>query len=172
MSSSPVIEQFTKANEAYADVYAKKGQIHHVPGKKVAVVACMDCRMDPAKILGLEEGDAHVIRNAGGLARDSLRSIIVSQQLLQTDTVVILQHTTCGMQTFTNDKLYEKLQEKFGADAKDIDFQPFPDMTLDESVKKDIQVLRSSPFIPKENPIYGYIWDAHTGKLNLVEASV
>src|SRR5262245_45314587 len=107
------------------------GDLPARPAKRLAVVACMDARLDPARALGLELGDAHVIRNAGGLARDALRSLVISQQLLGTREVVILQHTDCGMVKFRNEELYERL----GDEAREIDFMPFSD--LDQSVRDD-----------------------------------
>src|ERR1700738_2368299 len=97
-----VIQEFLTANQAYAAQF-NKGDLPLPPGRKVAVLACMDARLDPARILGLEEGDAHVIRNAGGRAADALRSLIISEQLLGTNTIVILHHTDCGMLTFTDE---------------------------------------------------------------------
>ena len=132
------------------------------PAKRVAVVACMDARLDPAGALGLELGDAHVIRNAGGLARDALRSLVISQQLLGTREVVILHHTDCGMLKFENEDLYSKL----GEEAREIDFLPFSD--LDESVRNDIQFLRDSPLIPDDISIRGFVYDVKTGKVREV----
>src|SRR2546422_2468071 len=96
-----VIQEFTGANERYAATF-QKGNLPLPPARKVAVLACMDARLDPARVLGLEEGDAHVIRNAGGRAADALRSLIISEQLLGTNTIVIIHHTDCGMLTFSN----------------------------------------------------------------------
>jgi carbonic anhydrase len=133
------------------------------PAKRLAVVACMDTRLDPVRGLGLELGDAHVIRNAGGLAREALRSLVISQQLLGTREVVILHHTECGMLTFKNEDLYERL----GAEAREIDFQPFSD--LDESVRNDIRFLKDSPLIPDDVSIRGFVYDVKTGTVREVE---
>src|SRR5579859_1574288 len=105
-----VVDEFLHANQAYAANF-KKGDLPLPPGRKVAVLACMDARLDPARILGLEEGDAHVIRNAGGRAADALRSLVISEQLLGTETIVIIHHTDCGMLTFSNDFLHEKIKQ-------------------------------------------------------------
>src|SRR5271165_4333446 len=110
-----VVQEFLNANEAYAANF-KKGDLPLPPGRKVAVLACMDARLDPARILGLEEGDAHVIRNAGGRAADALRSLVISEQLLGTKTIVILHHTDCGMLTFTDDALHTKIKQELHAD--------------------------------------------------------
>lgn len=133
------------------------------PGRKVAVLACMDARLDPARILGLEEGDAHVIRNAGGRAADAVRSLVISEQLLGTNTIVILHHTDCGMLTFTNEQLHTKLKQELHADGDHIAFLPFND--LEQSVRDDIAFLRSSPLIPQSIEIAGFIYDVKTGKL-------
>jgi carbonic anhydrase len=133
------------------------GDLPAEPIKRVAVVACMDARLDPLPALGLDLGDAHVIRNAGGLAREALRSLVLSQQLLGTREVVILHHTDCGMLTFENEELYERL----GDAAREIDFMPFSD--LDQSVRDDVQFLKDSPLIPDEIPIRGFVHDVKTG---------
>src|SRR5437763_12545653 len=141
-----VIQEFLKANEEYASHF-QKGDLPLPPGRKVAVLACMDARLDPARILGLEEGDAHVIRNAGGRAADALRSLIISEQLLGTNTIVILHHTDCGMLTFTDDAIHEKVKKELSADADHIAFLPFKD--LQQSVRDDVAFLRSSSLIPQ-----------------------
>ena len=105
----------------------------------------MDARLIPSRALGLEEGDAHVIRNAGGLARDALRSLVISQQLLGTREIVVIHHTDCGMLTFTNEQLQAKVRTELGADASAIDFQPFED--LEQSVADDVAFLRESPLL-------------------------
>ena len=157
-----VIQEFLQANEAYASQF-QKGDLPLPPGRKVAVLACMDARLDPARVLGLEEGDAHVIRNAGGRAADALRSLVISEQLLGTTTIVILHHTDCGMLTFTNEQIHEKIKQELHADADHIAFLPFKD--LEQSVRDDIAFLRHSPLIPTQIEIVGFIYDVHTGKL-------
>jgi carbonic anhydrase len=157
-----VTDELIQANENYAATF-DKGDLPIPPAKKVAVVACMDARLIPTRALGLEEGDAHVIRNAGGLARDALRSLVISQQLLGTREVVILHHTECGMLTFKNEDLYERL----GAEARDIDFQPFSD--LDQSVRDDVRFLEGSPLIPDDVSIRGFVYDVKTGTVREVE---
>ena len=138
------------------------------PGRKVAAVVCMDARIDPARALGLEEGDSHVIRNAGGLVTDdALRSLIISEQLLGTQEIVVVHHTDCGMLTFTNDVIHSKLKDTFGQDASSIDFLPFGD--LEESVRRDIAKIKASPFIPESFPVTGFIYDVKTGKINKVD---
>jgi len=127
----------------------------------------MDARIDPARILGLEEGDAHVIRNAGGRASvDAIRSLVISQQLLGTNTVVVIHHTDCGMLTFSNADLRTKLKQELKADADHIDFLPFKD--LEQSVRDDIATLKASPLIPDNVDISGFIYDVKSGKLSPV----
>jgi carbonic anhydrase len=157
-----VIQDFIEANKRYAATF-QKGDLPLPPAKKVAIVTCMDARIHPARILGLEEGDAHVIRNAGGRTAEALRSLIISEQLLGTTAIVVIHHTDCGMLTFENAELQRQLQEKFGADASGIDFLPFSD--LEQSVRDDIALLRASPFIPADIEIAGFIYDVHTGRL-------
>jgi len=157
-----VTDELLKANESYAAGF-DKGELPSPPAKRVAVVACMDSRLIPTKALGLEEGDAHVIRNAGGLAKDALRSLVISQQLLGTQEVVILHHTECGMLSFTNEDLYEKLDDE----AREIDFLPFSD--LEQSVRDDIQFLEESPLIPDNVSIRGFVYDVKTGRVREVE---
>mgnify|MGYP001382835248 CR=1 FL=1 len=159
----PVLPELLAANERYAASFTK-GHLPMPPGRKVAILTCMDARLDPAKFLGLEEGDAHVIRNAGGRAdADALRSLVISQQLLGTREVVVIHHSDCGMLTFSNDDLRKLLKERFGADAGNTDFLPFSD--LEKSVRDDVATLRGSPFIPKDIPITGFIYDVQSGRL-------
>ncbi|GCE16121.1 beta-class carbonic anhydrase [Tengunoibacter tsumagoiensis] len=160
-----VVNEFIEANHIYAAQF-QKGSLPLPPGRKVAVLACMDARLDPARILGLEEGDAHVIRNAGGRAADALRSLIISEQLLGTQTIVIIHHTDCGMLTFSDDGIHHKIKQELHADADHIAFLPFTD--LEQSVRDDIAFLQGSPLIPDSIEIKGFIYDVTTGKLHTV----
>src|SRR3954470_9804457 len=157
------LDEVRAANDNYAAGFAK-GDLPMPPGRKLAVVACMDARIDPAKVLGLEEGDAHVIRNAGGRAADALRSLIISQQLLGTNEVIVVHHTDCGMLTFDNATLQGICRERLDADASDIDFLPFGD--LEQSVRDDVELIRSSDLIPDDIVIRGFVYDVKTGALN------
>src|SRR6266513_34029 len=161
-----VVQEFLEANEDYARNF-QKGHLPMPPARHVAVLTCMDARIDPARLLGLEEGDAHVIRNAGGRAsEDAIRSLVISEQLLGTNTVVVIHHTDCGMLTFSNEDLRGKLKQELHVDAGNIDFLPFRD--LEQSVRNDVAKLKSSPLIPDNVDISGYIYDVRTGKLHPV----
>jgi carbonic anhydrase len=161
-----VTDEFLDANTAYASSFAK-GDLPMPPGRKTAVLVCMDARIDPAKALGLEEGDAHVIRNAGGLATpDAIRSLIISYKLLGTREFVVIHHTDCGMLTFTNEQLRAQLQRDLGADASAIDFLPFGD--VDESVRRDVATIRSSPLLPRDIPVRGFVYEVGSGRLREV----
>jgi carbonic anhydrase len=154
------------ANEAYAANFAK-GDLPMPPGRQFAVLVCMDARIDPARALGLHEGDAHVIRNAGGRASDdALRSLIISYKLLGTRAFLVIHHTDCGMLTFSNDQLRDMLKQDMSADASSIDFLPFSD--LEQSVRDDVATIRSSPLIPNDIPVDGFIYDVRTGRLQAV----
>jgi carbonic anhydrase len=158
-----VVQEFLEANEAYAKTF-QKGQLPMPPARRVAVLTCMDARLDPARLLGLEEGDAHVIRNAGGRAsEDAIRSLVISEQLLGTNTVVVIHHTDCGMLTFSNDDLRTKIRQDLKADADHIDFLPFKD--LEQSVRDDVATIKASPLIPKNVEVSGYIYDVKSGRL-------
>lgn len=157
-----VIDEFKQANGQYAAQF-QKGNLPMPPARKVAIVTCMDARLDPARFLGLEEGDAHVIRNAGGRAEDALRSLVISEQLLGTNTVVVIHHTDCGMLTFSNNELRTKLKQDLHADADSIDFLPFGD--LEQSVRDDVATIKNSPLIPDSIAVSGFIYDVRSGRL-------
>jgi carbonic anhydrase len=157
-----VVHEVTEANERYASGFAK-GDLPAPPGKKFAVVTCMDARLDPARFLGLEEGDAHVIRNAGGLVNDeTIRSLVISHHLLGTEEAVVIGHSGCGMLTFTNADLHEKL----GPESESIDFEPFPDVA--ERVRQSIETIRSHPLLPDSFGASGFVYDVETGRIEPV----
>ncbi len=159
-------QDFLKANESYAATF-QKGHLPMPPARRVAVLTCMDARLHPARFLGLEEGDAHIIRNAGGRASDdAIRSLVISQQLLGTITVVVIHHTDCGMLTFSNADLRAKLRKELDSNADHIDFLPFKD--LEQSVRDDVATIKASPLIPKNIEVSGFIYDVRTGKLSPV----
>src|SRR5690348_9866618 len=156
------------ANEEFQQSF-RDGDKPTPPAKKVAIVTCMDARIHPEKALGLEIGDAHMIRNAGGRASDdALRSLVISSRLLGTTRFAVIHHTDCGMLTFTNDDLRARLREETGADASHVDFLPFRD--LEQSVRDDVSAILASPFIADSIPVSGYIYDVHTGAVTQVVA--
>src|SRR3954468_14715596 len=156
------IQQLEHANEQYAATFAK-GALPMPPGRRFAVVTCMDARLDPAKFLGLEEGDAHVIRNAGGLVNDeTIRSLVISHHLLGTEEAVVIGHTDCGMLTFTNDDLHGKL----GPESESIDFEPFPDVA--ERVRQSVETIRTHPLLPDAFGASGFVYDVRTGRIDSV----
>ena len=157
-----VVDEVTAANERYASGFAK-GELPMPPGRRFAVVTCMDARLDPAGFLGLEEGDAHVIRNAGGLVNDeTVRSLLISHHLLGTQEAVVIGHTDCGMLTFTNSDVHEKL----GPESEGIDFQPFPDVA--ERVRQSVETIRSHPLLPDSFEASGFVYDVRSGRIEPV----
>jgi len=157
-----VVEEIRGANERYASGF-DKGSLPVPPGRKFAVVTCMDARLDPARFLGLEEGDAHVIRNAGGLVNDdAIRSLVISHHLLGTQEAIVIGHRGCGMLTFENEDLHERL----GPESKSIDFQPFDD--LDESVRESVRRIESSALLPDSFTATGFVYDVATGRIEPV----
>lgn len=157
-----VVDEVTTANESYASGFAK-GELPMPPGRKFVVVTCMDARLDPARFLGLEEGDAHVIRNAGGLVNDeTIRSLVISHHLLGTEEALVIGHTECGMLTFTNDDVHGKL----GPESESIDFQPFSD--LEERVRQSVDAIRAHPLLRDSFGATGFVYDVRSGRLELV----
>jgi carbonic anhydrase len=160
-----VTDELLANNEAYASRF-DKGELPLPPSKKVAVVACMDARLDPARVLGLEEGDAHVIRNAGGVVTDDeIRSLAISQRLLGTEEIVLIHHTDCGMLTFSDDDFKRSIQEETGI-KPEWAAEAFGD--LDEDVRQSIARIKASPFIPRKDAIRGFVYEVETGKLREV----
>jgi carbonic anhydrase len=160
------IDELLQANAGYAKTF-NRGDLATPPRRKLAIVTCMDARILPSRAFGLEEGDAHVIRNAGGRTKDALRSLVISQRLLGTNEIAVIHHTECGMLSFTNRDLYAKVKQDLGADASAIDFLPFSD--LEESVRQDVSLLLSSPLISPDVTIRGFIYDVHSGSLKEVQ---
>ena len=150
--------------ERYASSF-DKADLPLPPARKLAVVACMDARLLPTKVLGLEEGDAHVIRNAGGVVTDdAIRSLSISQRLLGTEEIVLIHHTDCGMLTFTDDEFRRSIQDDTGVKPSWA-AETFPD--LDEDVRQSIARIKASPFIPRKN-VRGFVYDVETGGLREV----
>jgi carbonic anhydrase len=150
--------------EQYASNF-DKGDLPMPPGRKLAVVACMDARLIPTKVLGLQEGDAHVIRNAGGVVTDdTIRSLAISQHKLGTEEIVLIHHTDCGMLTFKDDDFREELQDETGVKPSWA-AESFSD--VDRDVRQSIERIRKSPFVPKKN-VRGFVYEVETGKLREV----
>jgi carbonic anhydrase len=152
-------------NEAYAASY-DKSDLPGPPARKVAVLACMDARLHPAAMLGLEEGDAHVIRNAGGVVTDdALRSLAISQHELGTEEIVLIHHTRCGMLTFTDEEFERKLERETG-DRPEWRAHTFSD--LEQSVRESIARIKASPFVPRTDSVRGFVYEVETGRLREV----
>ncbi len=163
MSVTDELLQNAKSYEASFD----KGDLPMPPGRKIAVVACMDARLNPYGLLGLQEGDAHVIRNAGGvITDDEIRSLAISQRLLGTEEIVLIHHTDCGMLTFTDSEFKATLQADTGV-TPDWDCETFSD--LDADVKQSIARIQASPFIPKKDSVRGFVYEVETGHLREVK---
>jgi carbonic anhydrase len=151
-------------NARYAEGFT--GPLPLPPAKHIAVLACMDARLNVYAILGLAEGEAHVIRNAGGVVTDDeIRSLAISQRLLGTREVLLIHHTDCGMLTFTDDGFKRAIQEETGIKPSWA-AEAFPD--LDEDVRQSIARIKASPFIPHKDSVRGFVFDVATGKLNEV----
>jgi len=162
-----VTDELLAANQSYAADF-DKGDLPLPPARRVAVLACMDARLDPARVLGLAEGDAHVIRNAGGVASDdAIRSLVISQRLLGTREIVVIHHTDCGMVTFTDDAVKQQILDDTGL-RPSFALEAFPDETDD--VRHTIRRITANPFIPHTDAVRGFVYDVRTGQLNEVTA--
>jgi carbonic anhydrase len=163
-----VLEEVVAANESYVSDF-DKGSLPMPPGRRFAVLTCMDARIDPARALGLEEGDAHVIRNAGGIASDdALRSLVISHHLLGTQEAFVIGHTDCGMLTFQNEDIRELLRERQGVDATHVDFQPFP--SCKERVQASARRIRESALLPENFGVHAFVYDVATGRIENAES--
>jgi carbonic anhydrase len=163
-----VTDELLENAERYAESF-DKGDLPLPPGKKIAVVACMDARLNPYGLLGIEEGDAHVIRNAGGVVTDDeIRSLAISQRLLGTEEILLIHHTDCGMLTFTDDDFKKSVQDDTGI-KPEWAAESFTD--LDEDVRQSIARIQASPFIPNKDSIRGFVYEVETGRLREVDAA-
>src|ERR1700761_1095588 len=157
-------DEYLRNNQAYAAQFS--GPLPLPPASHVAVVACMDARLNVYAILGLKEGEAHVIRNAGGVVTDDeIRSLAISQRLLGTTEIILIHHTDCGMLTFTDDDFKRSIEAETGIKPAWA-AEAFPD--LDDDVRQSVARIKASPFIPHQNAIRGFVFDVATGKLNEV----
>jgi carbonic anhydrase len=162
----PTIDELVDNAKAYANDF-DRGELAMPPAKRVAIVACMDARLNPYGLLGLEEGDAHIIRNAGGvITDDEIRSLAISQRLLGTEEIMLIHHTDCGMLTFEDDGFRRQLQDETGI-KPEWAAEAFTD--LDEDVRQSIARIEASPFIPRKDQIRGFVYDVHSGGLREVE---
>ena len=181
----PVLEEVLAANAEYVTTFGDKSDLALPPGRRFAILTCMDARLDPAKYAGLSEGDAHVIRNAGGRASDdAIRSLVISYKLLGTAEWFVIHHSDCGMEFFTNDLMADLLAQSLetaalGPDGfhdigtgpgstagRDIDWLTIADRT--QSVVEDVRRIRTHPLVPSNIPIYGYVYNVRTGGLEEV----
>jgi carbonic anhydrase len=185
---SKILTEVLSANEAYASTFGEKANLALPPARGFAILTCMDARLDPAKYAGLSEGDAHVIRNAGGRASDdAIRSLVISYKLLGTKEFFVIHHTDCGMLFFTNDVMrgllassletavlthdgFKDIGKGSGSTAAEfIEWLTIKDQA--QSVVSDVTRIRTNPLVPKSIPIYGYIYDVHSGRLIEVPAA-
>lgn len=179
---SKVLNEVLAANQNYVAQFGEKGKLPMPPGRRFAILTCMDARLDPAKYAGLSEGDAHVIRNAGGRASDdAIRSLVISHKLLGTNEWFVIHHTDCGMETFTNEIISGLLKENLesatidekgwrnikngggSSEGKYINWLTISN--LEESVLSDVKRIRNHPLVSKTVTIYGYIFDVRSGKI-------
>jgi carbonic anhydrase len=154
------LDNILSANEEFSKDF-KHGNLPIPPSRKVAILACMDARLTVEDFLGLDTEDAHIIRNAGGIATDdAILSLIISHELLGTQEFLVVNHTDCGMLTFTDENLRKRLSEKYDTDSAGLKFYPFPD--LEANVKNQVDKIKSTPFLPKDIPVYGFVYDVRT----------
>lgn len=179
---SKILEEVLSANEEYVQTFGDKKDLALPPARRFAVLTCMDARLDPAKFLGLNEGDTHVIRNAGGRASDdAIRSLVISYKLLGTQEFFVIHHTNCGMEFFTNEVIGDLLEKSLetavldengfhdvgttpgSSEGKFINWLTIKDSV--ESINEDVNRIREHPLVPKNIPVYGYLYDVSSGKL-------
>lgn len=185
---SKILEEVLAANKSYAATFGDKSKLAMPPARRFAILTCMDARLDPAKFAGLSEGDAHVIRNAGGRASDdAIRSLVISHKLLGTQEWFVIHHTNCGMETFTDEVMRSLLRQSLdtaalkddgwhdvgkgpgSAEGDFIDWLTIKDLA--ESVVTDMRRIRSHPLVPDTIPVHGYIYDVTSGRLIEVQRS-
>jgi len=169
MLASTNIPEIQGANAKYVGTFGDKSKLALPPSRKLTVVTCMDARIDPAAALGIQEGEAHIIRNAGGLAKEAIRSIVISQRLLGTTEIILIHHTGCGMLTMTSQAMQDHVKGAIPEASREvdaIDFGAFPE--LERSVQDDVEFLKGSPLVLKDIAISGWIYEVETGKVRQV----
>jgi carbonic anhydrase len=160
-----VTDELLRNNEEYVSSF-DKGDLPMPPGKHIAIVTCMDARLSPYVMLGLQEGDAHVIRNAGGvITDDEIRSLMISQRLLGTEEIMLIQHTDCGMLTFSDDEVKQQIHDDVGIKPH-FSLESFSD--LDVNLHQSIARIKTSPFIPNKESVRGFVYEVETGRLREV----
>jgi len=160
-----VIDELVQNADSYTESF-ERGDLPMPPAKRVAVVACMDARLNPYGLLGLQEGDAHVIRNAGGvITDDEIRSLAISQRLLGTEAIMLIHHTDCGMLTFKDDEFRRQVQDETGV-KPEWAAEAFDD--LDDDVRQSIARIKASPFIPRKDEVRGFVYEVESGRLREV----
>jgi len=160
-----VIDELVQNADSYTESF-ERGDLPMPPAKRVAVVACMDARLNPYGLLGLQEGDAHVIRNAGGvITDDEIRSLAISQRLLGTEEIMLIHHTDCGMLTFKDDEFRRQVQDDTGV-KPEWAAEAFDD--LDDDVRQSIARIKASPFIPRKDEVRGFVYEVESGRLREV----
>ena len=158
-------DELLRNAESYAAGF-EKSDLPLPPARKIAVLACMDARVNPYGLLGLQEGDAHIIRNAGGVVTDDeIRSLAIAQRLLGTEEIIVIHHTDCGMLTFTDDEFKRSVQDDVGI-KPEWAAEAFDD--LDEDVRQSIARIKASPFIPRKDSVRGFVYEVETGRLREV----
>lgn len=160
------LEQIKSDNNIYSESF-NDGKLPLPPSRKIAVLACMDARLLVNEALGLRIGEAHIIRNAGGVATDDvIRSLIISHELLGTENIVVINHTNCGMVTFKSEDLQRKISEKYNSNASEIQFHAFD--SIESNVKTQVNRIKSNPFLSEISSVTGFIYDVTNGKINQV----
>jgi carbonic anhydrase len=185
---SKIVGEVVVANEAYVQTFGKKGELPLPPARRFAILTCMDARLDPAKYAGLAEGDAHVIRNAGGRATDdAIRSLVISHKLLGTQEWFVIHHTNCGMELFSDEVIADLLEDDLSTASFDgktwsnphhhgghaaghfIKWHTIKNQA--DSVTQDVRRIREHPLVPTNVPVYGYVYDVRTGRLDEVKTA-
>jgi carbonic anhydrase len=185
---SNIVGEVVAANKAYVEAFGKKGELPLPPARRFAILTCMDARLDPAKYAGLAEGDAHVIRNAGGRATDdAIRSLVISHKLLGTQEWFVIHHTNCGMELFADEVIADLLEDDLSTASFDGKTWSNPHhhgghaaghfikwhtiKNQPDSVTQDVRRIREHPLVPTNVPVYGYVYDVRTGRLEEVKTA-